>query len=95
MSSRSPEITSPLPDDADYRYVARLMDLLREERNRQGLTKSGLCEKAGVGNGAVGRAERYDRFPTIPVLRRIVRALGLDWSEVCAKAEVPTHRHPL
>ena len=95
MSFPPNEITSPLPDDGDFRYVARLMDILREERLRQGLTKSGLCEKAGVGNGAVGRAERYDRFPTIPILRRIVRALNLDWGETCCKAEAPTERHPL
>jgi transcriptional regulator with XRE-family HTH domain len=87
--------TSPLPDDADYRYQARLMDILRVAREDQGISKSELCRAAKVANGTVGRAERYDRFPTIPVLRKIVHALNLEWVAVCKMAELPTDSHPL
>lgn len=94
MSLAPDQIPSPLPDDADFRYLGRMMDILRAERERLGLSKSELSRKSGTGNGTVGRAERYERFPSIPVLRKIVRALDLDWVEVCRDAENPTHSHP-
>lgn len=95
MPSTRIDLRSPLPDDPDFRYLARLMDILREERVRQELTGSAVCKKACVGNGSVGRAERYERFPTIPILRKISRALGLEWGEICCRAELPTTSHPL
>jgi transcriptional regulator with XRE-family HTH domain len=88
-------LSSPLPDDADFRYQARMMDIMRLARLDQGISKSQLCRSAKVANGTVGRAERYDRFPTIPVLRKIVHALELNWVAVCKKAELPTDSHPL
>ncbi|RYG96442.1 MAG: XRE family transcriptional regulator [Alphaproteobacteria bacterium] len=87
---------SPLPpDDPDFRYLARMMDILRASRELRGISKSELCRMSKCGNGTVGRAERYERFPSVPVLRRICRALDLEWAAVCRQAEPPTESHPL
>jgi len=86
-TSSDSDTQAPLPDDSDFRYLARLVDILHEQRAAQGLTKRELSLKSGTAIGAIGRAERYERFPGIPVLRKISRALNLSWVDLCQQAE--------
>lgn len=95
MPPGPPQVESPLPDDGDFRYFARMIDILRDERERQGLTRAQLAKKAGVGNGTVGRAERYERLPSVPTVRKVARALGISWAELCLRAEKPSDKHSL
>ncbi len=84
-SRRTPQ--PDFPSDPDLRYLTAFIAILREDRLRRGLGERELTRTAGVGNGAIGRAEKMDRIPSVIVFRRWVRALGLDWVEVCREAE--------
>lgn len=75
------------PDDGDHAYVAALLLILRLERTDQSLSIREVAEKAGVDHGIIARAESMKRIPNLITMRKWVRALGLEWSEVCKDAE--------
>lgn len=55
--------------------------LLREARERAGLTQAELAERLGCTQQAVAQAERWDANPTVAFLRRWARATGT-WVEI-------------
>jgi len=52
--------------------------LLREARERAGLTQVALGERLGVTQQAVARAERWEANPTVALLRRWAEASGCE-----------------
>ena len=52
--------------------------LLRDTRERSGLTQAALAERLGVTQQAVAAAERWDANPTVAFLRRWARACDQD-----------------
>ena len=50
--------------------------LLREARERAGLSQAALAEKLGCRQQAISQAERADSNPTVRFLREWARALG-------------------
>jgi len=52
--------------------------LLRDERERAGLTQAALGERLGVTQQAVARAERWEANPTVALLRRWAEACGCE-----------------
>ena len=68
--------------------VARL---LRQERERQGISMTSLAEKAGLSQQMVSYVERELRNPTLDTLLRITDALGVELSTLIKRAET-AHR---
>lgn len=64
-------------------HVARI---LREERERQGLSMNKVAERAGLSQQMVSYIEREMRNPTLETLLRICAALDIDLAQVIAKA---------
>ena len=64
-------------------HVARL---LREERQRQGLSMDRLAEQSGLSQAMISFVERELRNPTLDTLLRITRVLNLDLSAVLKDA---------
>jgi transcriptional regulator with XRE-family HTH domain len=62
------------------------VQLLREARERQGLSKYAVEQKAGVSQQMVGYVERGLRKPSLEVVVRIATALGFNLSELFAEA---------
>jgi len=52
--------------------------LVRTARRRAGLTQAALAERAGVSQPVIAAYERSRREPTLPTLRKLVRAAGFD-----------------
>jgi transcriptional regulator with XRE-family HTH domain len=50
--------------------------LIREARERAGLTQRALADRAGVPQSTVSVYERGMRLPTLPTLERLLRAAG-------------------
>jgi transcriptional regulator with XRE-family HTH domain len=61
-------------------------DLLRLARAKSGLTQTELAERAGVAQSLISAYERGHRQPTLPTLRRLLAAAGL---ELRTRLEVP------
>ena len=63
--------------------VARL---LKEERQRRGLSLNLLAEKAGLSRQTITFVEQELRIPSLETLLRITTALGVDLEKIIARA---------
>ena len=61
--------------------------LLREERERQGLSKYALANKTGLSQQAIGYVERGTISPALDTILRIARALNVDLGKIVRAAE--------
>jgi len=66
-------------------------DLLREARLRAGLTQAELAERAGTARSQISRYERGDVLPSLEVLRRLIRACGLELGFRIFGADIDDH----
>ena len=61
-------------------------DLLRLAHAKAGMTQTQLAERAGVAQSLISAYERGHRQPTLPTLRKLLAAAGL---ELRTRLEVP------
>lgn len=61
--------------------------LLREAREKAGLSQADLAARARVHRTYISLLERDKKSPTLKVLLRITRALGVSASEIVSKVE--------
>jgi transcriptional regulator with XRE-family HTH domain len=64
----------------------RVAASLQKERERQGLSLTGLGERAGLSQQSVSYIERGLRIPNLDTLLRIADALGVELSVIIADA---------
>jgi len=63
----------------------RLSHVLKKLRNAQGLTQEQVAEKAGVSKNYITMLETGTRkSPSLPVLKRLAKALGVSLTELLA-----------
>lgn len=60
------------------KIIRRIIDALKAERLRQGLSQNGVARRAGLHHSMILRVENGDRMPTIDTLLRIADALDVD-----------------
>ena len=60
--------------------------LIREERERQGISMNVLAQKAGLHHATISLVERELRNPSLDTLVRIADVLNVDLGEVITKA---------
>ncbi len=65
---------------------AEIYRILREERERLGLSKYALAAKTGLSQQTIGYLERAKTAPSLDTVLRLVRAMELDFGEVLNKA---------
>jgi transcriptional regulator with XRE-family HTH domain len=65
-------------------HVARV---LRQERERQGLSMTVVAERAGLSQQMVSYVEREMRIPSLDTLLRITRAMKIDLADVIRRAQ--------
>lgn len=66
----------------------RIVELIREERERKRLSKYALAEKSGVSQQMIGYVERGLRSPSLEILLRLTVALEIDLADLLRKAEI-------
>lgn len=70
----------------NHREAARIfacaMDMLRKEREAQGLTLAKLGRLSGVHRTTIGMLERGRRLPSITICLRVADALGVRLGDV-------------
>ena len=77
-----------MPKDLSIeKTLKNLIDLLREERESQGLSMTQLSEKAGLSQSTISLLENHKRIPGMDVFLRITRALDLNASEVLSRVK--------
>jgi ribosome-binding protein aMBF1 (putative translation factor) len=61
--------------------------VVKKYREKQGLSRAGLAEKAGLHQTYVGLLEKYERSPNLDTAKAIARGLGKSLTELIAEAE--------
>lgn len=68
--------------------------VLREHRERAGLSQEDLADNAGLHRTYVGLLERGKRNPTLDVAQRLGSALGVTLTALVAAVEARQREHP-
>lgn len=66
---------------------AQIARILREKREKRGLSMNAVAERSGLSQPMVSLVERELRNPTIDTLLRLAFALELDLADVVAEAQ--------
>lgn len=72
---------------SQHAVCSRVAQILRQERERQGLSMNLVAERAGLSQQMVSYVERDMRNPTLETLLRIAAALKIDLAEVLLRAQ--------
>ena len=65
---------------------ANVIRLLREEREKRGLSMNVVAQRSGLSHSIVSLIERDLRNPTLDTLLRIADAIGIDLGEILTRA---------
>jgi transcriptional regulator with XRE-family HTH domain len=65
---------------------SRVARILRQEREKRGLSMNAVAGRAGVSQQMVSYVEREMRNPTLETLLRIAAAIGVDLARVLQRA---------
>ena len=72
--------------DLQQALCARVVQLLREERERLGLSKYAMEQRSGVSQQMVGYLERGLRSPSLEIALRLAAALEVDLGDLIKRA---------
>lgn len=74
-------------DKSKQAVCSQVAHILRQEREKQGLSMNLVAERAGLSQQMVSYVERGMRNPTLETLLRIAAALEIDLVKVLQKAQ--------
>ena len=77
-----------MPGIAYYEAIRKeIIRLLREERERQSLSKYAMAQRSGVSESMVGLVERGLRNPSLELILRLADGSGADLPALIKKAQ--------
>lgn len=77
-----------MKDDSRGRLInSALIQLLREGREKRGLSLNEVAQRAGVDRVSLGRVEKGGRFPGLWYLYDVAQGIGLDFKSCIKEAE--------
>jgi transcriptional regulator with XRE-family HTH domain len=86
MSKAFHHIFSCVASKSQQAVCARVACILRQEREKRGLSMNLVAERAGLSQQMVSYVERQMRNPTLETLLRIASAMELDLSVILSQA---------
>lgn len=72
--------------------VSNVVRLLREEREKRGLSMNVVAQRSGLSHSIVSLVERDLRNPTLDTLLRIAEAIEIDLGKVITRARNLAHQ---
>jgi len=73
--------------EAGRETMVRVVAVLRRERERQGVSRTQVAQRAGISPDHLGRIERCEADPRMSVLLALATALGTSLRDLFAEAE--------
>ena len=70
------------------KYSDTVVDILFEEKNRQGITSYKISKACGISESSLSYIKNHHRRPTLYTLKLIADAIGIDLSDCLKKAQV-------
>ena len=74
------------PDKLSEAISSQVAQLLKEEREKRGVSFNLLSQQAGLSRQTIAFIEEQSRIPNLDTLLRITAALGVDLEKVIARA---------
>jgi transcriptional regulator with XRE-family HTH domain len=65
----------------------RIIQLLKEERERRGLSKYAIAQDSGLSQPSIGYIEKGHRIPSLETLLRYAKAVNADLGEIIKQAQ--------
>jgi len=65
----------------------RIIQLLKEERERRGLSRYVVAQQSGLSQQAVGYMEKGDRIPSLETVLRVAKAINVDLAKIIKQAQ--------
>lgn len=73
-------------NDLREAIAANVIRLLREEREKRGLSMNAVAQRSGLSQSIVSLIERDLRSPTLDTLLRIAEAIEVDLGDILSRA---------
>ena len=70
----------------------QVLRLLREQREKQGLSIYAVAQRSGLSPQAISYAERGEKRPSFETVLRIASAIGIDLGDVIKRAARATNK---
>jgi transcriptional regulator with XRE-family HTH domain len=67
--------------------ASNVVRLLREEREKRGLSMNVIAQRSGLSHSIISLIERDLRNPTLDTLLRIAEAIGIELGEIITRAQ--------
>lgn len=74
------------PAKASQLECQKIIQLLKEERERKNLSKYAVAQRSGLSQQAVGYMEKGHRIPSLETVLRIAKAMDTDLAKVITRA---------
>ena len=76
---------SPAKDS--HAECEKIIQLLKEERERRGLSKYAVAQQSGLSQQAIGYMEKGHRIPSLETVLRIAKAMNVDLAVIIKRAQ--------
>ena len=80
------------PAKASQAECRKIIQLLKEERERRGLSKYAVAQESGLSQQAVGYMEKGHRIPSLETVLRIAKAMNVNLADVISRAQAELSR---
>jgi transcriptional regulator with XRE-family HTH domain len=75
------------PAKASHAECEKIIQLLKEERERRGLSKYAVAQQSGLSQQAIGYMEKGHRIPSLETVLRIAKAMNVDLAVIIQRAQ--------
>ncbi len=65
----------------------RIIQLLKEERERRGFSKYVIAQESGLSQQAIGYMEKGHRLPSLETVVRVAKAMNVDLPKIIRQAQ--------
>ena len=84
-----------VPSDYPQRKIcAEFVKILREEREKRGMSIYAVAAKCGLSQQSISYVEREMRLPSFETILRIADAVGVDFSDILRQARKKATKTP-
>jgi len=75
------------PAKASHAECEKIIQLLKKERERRGLSKYAVAQQSGLSQQAIGYMEKGHRIPSLETVLRVAKAMNVDLAVIIKRAQ--------
>jgi transcriptional regulator with XRE-family HTH domain len=75
------------PAKISHAECERIIQLLKEAREKRGISKYLIAQESGLSQQAIGYMEKGHRIPSLETVLRVAKAMNVDLAEIVKQAQ--------